>query len=167
MSRNRKAKIEKLLSTCEKENSPGDDPITDVMANFKVRGEQILRFRIDLGLGIIGNRWGVEKVEKAVVFHLFGDCPHVAFALVLLLLFDRFDGQVFALFPGDGAAFAFEDFRALEAEGIVFTGFTLHLVLLGQHGVGKVVVGSKVKVQSKSLKKMLNVSNFMIFCVKK
>ena len=154
MSRNRKVKIiEKLLSTCEKENSPGDDPITDVMANFKVRGEQILRFRINLGLGIIGNRWGVEKVEKAVVFHLFGDCPHVAFALVLLLLFDRFDGQVFALFPGDGAAFALEDFRALEAEGIVFTGFTLHLVFLGQDGVGEVVVGREVKVQSESLQK--------------
>ena len=111
------------------------------MTELEVRGQKFLSFAVDLGLGIFGNGGRVKEVEKAVVLHGFGHGADGALRLVLLLLLDSLDGHVLAGLPVDGATLAFVDLGSFEAEGFVAVRSALHLVLLGQLGVGEEVVG--------------------------
>ena len=98
--------------TCEKQDSPGNDPITNIMANLEICGQEVLRLGVDVGLGVVWDDWRIEKVEKAVIFHLLSDGSNVAFGLVLLLLFHSLHRQVFAFFPVNGAPFTLENLKS-------------------------------------------------------
>lgn len=70
---------------------------------------------------------------------------------MLLLLLHHLDGDVLALLPVNVAALTLDDLGTLEAERVCLVRLTLHLVVLRQHRIGEVLVGSKVELEHKAL----------------
>ena len=48
--------------TCEEKDSPGNDPLADVVADLEVGGEQVLRLGVDV-IVLVGHVWnrGLKK----------------------------------------------------------------------------------------------------------
>ena len=87
-------------------------PITNIVANFEISCQQVLSFWVDIRIRIVWNWWGIEKVEKAIIFDLFGDCTNISFTFVFLFLFYSFHCQVFSrLFPVNCASLTLENLR--------------------------------------------------------
>merc|ERR1712061_444861 len=134
---------------CEEEDGPRNDPLPNVVTDLEIRSEQILGLWINVVVLVrhVWDRRRVEEVEEAVVLDSLGDGADVALRLVLLLLLDGLHRQVLALLPVNDASGALVYLGALEGEGVVLARLALHVVLLGEDGVGEKVVGVEVEVE--------------------
>ena len=74
-----------------------------------------------------------------------------ASALVFLLLFDDFLGNIHILFPLDGAARAADDLGSLVAERVLFVQLIRQVIGFRQDFIFKVIIGSKFELWRQEL----------------
>jgi len=132
--------------TGEKKDGSGNDPITNIVANFEISCQQVLSFWVDIRIRIVRNWWGIEKVEKAIIFDLFSDCANISFTLVFLSFLLFLQSGFLRLFPVNCASLTLENLGTFKTEWIIFAWFTFHFIFLGEHGVWKVVIWRKGEV---------------------
>ena len=119
---------------------------------MEVRVEQ--GFGVFIELLVLLDLWRVEKVEKTIVQDfLFNSANYKAVrllsvlrnltgasALVFLLLFDDFLGNIHILFPLDGAATAADDLGSLVAERVLLVQLIRQVIGFRQDLIFKVII---------------------------